>query len=180
MIKTDNEVWAIIMQAINGGLALRGFNAEVIQAFQPVQEGVTLEPLVTVNSITSKRYGWPEDTSFFDEEALELRRREGYWLERTYQVNALQAMPDVTSTGKTAFDYIDAVAAILQTSSVLEFFRNNGIGMLRIEPLRVTYWLDDKEQQEQTPSFDFTLTYRQTTEATGIEISQFLAIFARV
>lgn len=180
MIKTDNEVWQLIMTAINDGLQLRGFSAEVIQAFQPVQQGVVLQPLVTVNSITSKRYGWPEDTSYFDEQSMEMKRREGYWLERTYQVNALHALPDVGGTGKTAFDYIDAVAAILQTSMVLEFFRNNGVGLLRIEPLRVTYWLDDKEQQEQTPSFDFTLTYRQTVEQTTFEVSQFLAIFARV
>ena len=179
-VKTDNEVWSTIMRVINDGLVARGFSAEVIQAFQPVQEGVNLTPVVTVNRIMANRYGWPEDTSFWNEDTLAMKRREGYWLECTYQVNALQAIPDVQGTEKTAFDYIDAVAAILQTSSTIEAFRMEGIGILRVQPLRVTYWLDDKEQHEQTPSFDFVLTYRQAVEADTNFVSTFLEIFARV
>jgi hypothetical protein len=167
MIKTDNEVWALLVAIFNAGLAARGLPAAVLQSYQPTQQGVDSGPVVVLHSIDSKRYGWPEDTSFYDEGANELKTLQGYWLERTYQVNALAIQDPANVSAPTAFDYIDAAAAIIQTTETQETLRGNGIGVLRVQPLRVAYIVDDKGRHEQVPAFDFTLTYRQTFTQTA-------------
>lgn len=162
MIKTDNEIWALLIAILNAGLAERGLPATVLQSYQPEQQGVETTPVVVLHSIDSRRYGFPEDTSFYDEGANELKTLQGYWLERVYQVNALAIQDPANAAAPTAFDYIDAAAAIMQTSETQETLRGNGIGILRVQPLRAAYIVDDRDRHEQVPSFDFTLTYRQT------------------
>ncbi len=166
-MRTDNEIWALIILAISTSLDAMGLPATVIQSYQPTQQGVEITPVVALHTIDSKRYGWPEDTSYWDEQSQTMLKRKSYWLERTYQVNALAIQNPATPAAPTAFDYIDAVAAILQTMDTQEFLIANGIGILRIQPLRVAYFVDDKGRHEQVPSFDFTLTYQQVQMATA-------------
>ena len=170
-MKTDNEVWALLIMAIDTSLTAMGLPATVIQSFQPTQQGVEVTPVVALHSIDSKRYGWPEDCSYYDEQTDTIVRRKSYWLERTYQVNALAIQNPATPSAPTAFDYIDAVSAILQTMDTQEFLFANGIGILRIQPLRVAYFVDDKGRHEQVPSFDFTLTYQQVQLAAALPIT---------
>ena len=160
--KTDNEVWAILVAIFSAGLAERGLPATVLQSYQPTQQGVELTPVVVLHGIDSKRYGFPEDTSYYDEPANEVKTRQGYWLERSYQVNALAIQDPSNIAAPTAFDYIDAAAAIIQTTETQETLRGNGIGILRVQQLRTAYIVDDRGRHEQVPTFDFTLTYRQT------------------
>lgn len=167
MVKTDNEVWALLVAIFNAGLAARGLPAVVLQSYQPTQQGVESGPVVVLHSIDSKRYGWPEDNSFYDTGDDQVKTATGYWLERVYQVNALAIQDPKTPAAPTAFDYIDAAAAIIQTTETQATLRGNGIGVLRVQPLRVAYIVDDKGRHEQVPTFDFTLTYRQTHTQTA-------------
>lgn len=162
MIKTDNEVWAVLITIFQNALSARGLPATVRQSYQPEQQGVETTPVVVLHGIDSKRYGFPEDTSYYDEIANEVKTREGYWLERSYQVNALAIQNPSDISAPTAFDYIDAAAAIIQTTETQDILRGHGIGVLRVQPLRTAYIVDDRARHEQVPTFDFTLTYRQT------------------
>jgi len=164
MIRTDNEIMAIVFDVIRTGLAAYYPVPPLVQqAYQVTQQGVPQSDAVLVHSITSARYGFPQDESWYDETEQEMKQEQSWWLERTYQVDAVIGQADTSATARTAFDYVDAVSSILQTSSALEAFRSNEIGVLRIQPLRVTYIVDDMGRHEQVPSFDFTLTYKQST-----------------
>lgn len=174
-MRSDNEVWALIITALSDMMIELGLPCVVQQAYQPTQQGVPTEPTLAVNSITSTRYGFPEDTSYYDEGLDEIVQRQSYWLERTYQVEALAIQNPQTPGSPTAFDYLDAAAAILQTEKVVQYFTNNGIGILRIQPLRVIYIVDDRDQHEQVPSFDFTLSYQQILLSTAVPITEITA-----
>ena len=164
---TDNQVWQILIGYMAAEMTARGLPATVQQAYQPTQQGTPAGPTVAISTIDSKRYGFPEDSSKYDPDLNEITRRTGYWLEKSYQVNALAIQDPKTPDDPTAFDYIDAAADILQTTEARDFFRQYGIGILRVQPLRVQYFVDDRDRHEQVPSFDFTLTYRQTKTATA-------------
>lgn len=173
-MRTDNEIWQIIFSTINSQIGVAPYSiggVYVQQGYQQDRQGMPNGFIVALHSIDSRRYGFPEDEQYWDADLLEYRQRQTYWLERTYQVNAWRNYPDETDTGRTAFDILDAVASILQTAATLEIFAQNNIGVLRIQPLRVGYIVDDQDRYEQVPSFDFTLTYQQVilSDATAID-----------
>lgn len=166
-MRTDNEIMAVLFRVIREGLAAWGVDAEVQQSYQPTEQGAPLKATVLLHSIDSKRYGFPEDVSYFDELTSEMIKRESYWLERTYQVDALALQNPADPDALTAFDYVDRVAAIMQTGTVIEKLRAESIGILRVQPLRIGYVVDDQDRNEQVPSFDFTITYQQIILSTA-------------
>lgn len=167
---TDNQVWEIIIATIKAGLLARGLTPDVMQSYQTTQQGATVHDVVLLHSIDSKRYGFPEDTSYWDDISLQMVQQQSYWLERTYQVDCLLGNANIDPNSKTALDYVEAVSTILQTSPTVESLRAAGVGILRIQPLRVGYFVDDKGRHEQVPSFDFTLTYQQVLQSTAIPL----------
>jgi len=170
-MRTDNEIMAVLIRVIREGLIAWGIDAVVQQSYQPTEQGAPTKATVLLHSIDSKRYGFPEDVSYFDEIESEMIKRESYWLERTYQVDALAIQNPAESaadlTVLTAFDYVDRVAALMQTGTVIEKLRAESIGILRVQPLRIGYVVDDKDRNEQVPSFDFTITYQQIILSTA-------------
>jgi hypothetical protein len=174
-MRLDNEIWEIIFKIIRDAMFLRGFDVDVQQAYQPTQQGVPTKPIISIHSIDSKRYGFPEDECYYDQDQDAIVRRESYWLERTYQVDALAIQNPATPNNPTAFDLVDAVASIMQQGIVVEYLQANGIGILRVQPLRVIYFVDDRGRHEQIPSFDFTLSYQQILLSTAVPITEVTA-----
>lgn len=173
---TDNAVWEMLFALLNQKLVEFGFtNVAVQQTYQPTQQGVPLKPTVALHTIDSQRYGFPEDSCYYDQQQDAIVRRESYWLERTYQVDGYSIQSPETPSNPTAFDLVDTVAAILQTGSVVEFLQAQGFGILRVQPLRVIYFVDDRGRHEQIPSFDFTLTYQQIILSTAEPITEITA-----
>jgi len=166
----DKVVWYLLITGITFEMNENGYPCTVIQAYQPTQQGVETTPVISLNRINSKRYGFPERTSYYDQINDKVIMREGYWLESTYQVNAYVIQKPEDQVGFTAFDYLDRLASFLQNEEGIKYFRDLEIGILRIEQIRVNYFLDDRGRHEQVPSFDFTITYRQTTEKEIIPI----------
>lgn len=158
---TDNEVQKILFDVIDAGLAARAITGVIVQqSYQPTQQGANINNTVLLHPIDSQRYGSPEI------KIVGSTRTESYWLIRTFQVDAL-ALQDVEDTSKpTAFDLVDTVAAILQGPDVRQALIAEGIGIIRIQPLRMSYIIDDRGRNENAPSFDFTINYRQTRTST--------------
>jgi hypothetical protein len=175
VIKTDNDVWALICDAIRTGMAERGLDVVVQQSYQPTQQGVPTKNTIALHAIDGARYGFPEDECFYDADQDAVIRRQSYWLTRSYQVDALAIQNPATLGSPTAFDLLEAASYIMQNFSVVEYLRVNGIGILRVQPLRVSYFLDDKGRHEQKPSFDFTLSYRQEILSTAEPITKVTA-----
>lgn len=158
---TDNQLMQILLSVISSGLTARGYSATVQQGYQPTQQGVTTGPAVILHNIGNKRYGSPNNKSRWASGDT-VAQTESFVLERTYQVDALSIQDPKQPSRPTPFDLVDVTAAILQSELVRATLWASNIGILRITDIRQTSITDDRERNEQSPSFDFTVNYTQS------------------
>lgn len=85
--------------------------------------------------------------------------------ESTFQLSALASQNPV-SPGMTASDILNLAASILQSSVTVQFLQANDLGIERITDVRNSYFLDDRQQNEANPSFDFVIVHKQVIQTT--------------
>lgn len=81
--------------------------------------------------------------------------------ETTFQLSALGTQNPSTPDQYTASDICNLCASILQSQSTITTFQNAGVGIEKISEIRNPYFMDDREQPEASPSFDFVVTHNQ-------------------
>lgn len=163
---TENQVWAVLIGIINTGLTARGLTATVQQGYQPTQQGVQTPPTVALHSISNRRVGSPNNKSLAIPDTDNATQTQSYWLERVIQVDALSIQDPKRPSRPTPFDLVDAVAAIMQSESTITTLRASHIGIQRVTDLRAPFIADDRDRNEASPNFDFTITYLQSRSET--------------
>lgn len=141
------------------------------QAFQPTQQGVPSEKSAFLFKIGDVRYGYPLRSERYvppeeGEEAGKIIHTEVQAYETTFQFSALSVQKPENIDQMTASDLCNLFAHILQSDAVLEVFRENGIGILRVRAVQNPYFGDDRARNEANPSFEFTITHKQIVEST--------------
>jgi len=157
---TDNSLIQLFLPIIQTGLIANGFTTTVVrQSNQPRQQGIPTAPMVFFTKVFNKRFGflrredrWNTLTSQFD-------HVESQYYETSFQVSALSLQNPANLTIPTASDIVNEVASIMQSSSTLTTLNNAGVGILRISDITNPYFLDDRDNFEASPSFDFVLVY---------------------
>jgi hypothetical protein len=89
-----------------------------------------------------------------------LDHHEVQYIEVTFQVSALVLQYPVTPNQYTASDLVNEVASIMQSDNTIFTLNDQGIGILRVTDVLNPYFVDDRDQFEASPSFDFTLVYK--------------------
>ena len=82
--------------------------------------------------------------------------------ETTFQASSLAYQDPNNSNALTASDYLNYASYILQNQTFITAIEAQGVGVLKIENARNIYFKDDADRFEANPSFDFTLTHKQT------------------
>lgn len=164
------EIIAVIQAALNEDENIP--NVVVKQAFQPTQQGAPTGPAVLLNKIPGDvRFGSPKKEDRWDPAANggqgAMIHTEVQWYESTFQVNALVTQDPADLTPLTASDLLNAVSAILQSDATIVYLRTKGIGILRVRDIRNPTFIDDRDRNEYSPSFDFTLTHEQAIISTS-------------
>lgn len=156
---TDNQLIQIFLPLIKQGLINDGFlNVTVKQSNQPTQQGVPNTPTVYFFKVSNKRFGFMGRYNKFNNVSLD--HHEVQYIEVTFQVSALVLQYPVTPNQYTASDLVNEVASILQSDNTIFTLNDQGIGILRITDVLNPYFVDDRDQFEASPSFDFTLVYK--------------------
>lgn len=159
----DNELIKLIIATINGAKATFGIGAvKVKQSYQPTQQGANSDPTAYLFKVSDKRYGFNKRQEIWDQTTATMEHQEIQIYETTFQVNALAIQDPSNVNSLTASDIVNAIAAIIQSDYALSEFKKNGVGILRVTDIRNPYFIDDKNRHEASPSFDFTLTHKQT------------------
>lgn len=171
---TENELIANLFTVINAGLASRGISVGMEQSYQPTQQGTPSTPCIYLHKISDSEYGFPGKNNTYDKTNLVMVHTETQILETTFQVNATAAQDPSNITQLTSGDYVKAVARILGSDAAVVALQTLGIGIYRIQKITNTYFRDEREQNEASPSFDFTVTYA-TTETTIIQSTTVIA-----
>lgn len=157
----DNEIYQVIFPIIQSGLTARGITGVgVKQSYQPRKTGTPSAPTVFIHKLSANRYGFPGRRSVYNEARGDFDHTETIWRTPTFQVDALAVQDPSDLSALTASDLVESVADILQSSAALETLKASDIGIDRITDIRVPYFVNDEDQNEASPSFDFTLSYR--------------------
>ena len=135
----------------------------VLQSYQPTQQGVPTAPTVFLHKIADHPYGYPRKEYNWHEDTQRMVYTDTQMMESTYQVNALFIQDPDNMVQLTATDLLQEVRACVQSDLFMQTLRDNDIGMERVMQVVQTYFYDDRDRQEASPSFDFTVTHKQVT-----------------
>lgn len=174
MIWTDNAIIQIFLPVINAALISNGYaGVTVKQANQPTQQGIQSNPAVYFFKVASKRYGFLGRLDEWDSDTSEMVHTESQYIESTWQVSALVLQSPATPNQYTASDLVNEVASIMQSDATRAILNQSNIGILRVKDLVNPYFVDDRDNFEASPSFDFVLTYQNIRLGTSPIISTF-------
>ncbi|MCP4832233.1 MAG: hypothetical protein GY886_08495 [Gammaproteobacteria bacterium] len=162
----DSEVFTIVRQILLDGFAAGGFTdtLQVKQKYQPQLGGMPLEPTIYLYKLTGSNYGFSHtkgirNTDDFTGITTQMKTP-------SFQVSALAHVDPNEDNPLSPSDYVEFAAAILNMPNTLLVLKNNGIGIERVKEIRDSYFLDDKDLYEQSPSFDFVLSYQKEYTST--------------
>jgi hypothetical protein len=160
---TDAELINVFRPIIINGLTQSGIMGVVVQqAYQPIQIGVPTGPTVAFFKVGDHAFGSARNNSKWKLLTNEMIRTVEQMYETTFQIEALVPQSPTPEDEMTASDLINTVRAILQDEDAVQTMVSNGIGILRVTEIRNPYFLDDRDQNEASSSFDFILTHTQT------------------
>lgn len=160
---TDNGLIKIFYPIITAGLLADGYvNVIVQQSNQPTQQGIPTNPTVYFYKIGDKRYGFLGRFDKWDTINSKMVHTETQPYETAFRVQALVLQNPLTPNQYTAADLVNEVASIMQSDNTRAILEAQNIGILRVQDVINPYFVDDRDQFEASPSFDFVLTYLQT------------------
>lgn len=79
-----------------------------------------------------------------------------------FQAMAVVTQNPANTESLTASDVANLGCYILQSVPAIQTLEAQGVGVLKIQSVRNPYFSDDRQRYEGAPSFDFTLTHKQT------------------
>lgn len=165
---TDNQIYAILFPIISAGLAARDVVVpanNIIQGYQPTQQGRPIGPTVYFNALPATPLGHPRRDSIYDPDTQVMRDVEVQTYLVQYQANALSQQTASDETQLTAMDILKAVRQVLQSSNTIALLKTDGLAILRVNALRNPTFVNDEGRAQYAPSFDFTLTYDEVYTA---------------
>jgi hypothetical protein len=165
----DNALIALIITTIQGQLITAGLpnNLIIKQAFQATQQGVPKVPTAFLYKIGDHRFGYPQRSDVWNSGSMTMVHQETQAYQTTFQMSALSIQNPLTPTQYTASDILNAIAYILQSSVTVDTLEAQDVGIMRIMDIRNPYFLDDTQNFEASPSFDFVLRHNQIITSTS-------------
>lgn len=166
----DNALFAVVRQLLLDAFTAQGVSLPggVIQANQTKRHGVQDAATLYFFKVSSRRLGGVQVASVPAVSGVDETSRQQY--ETVVQFEAWVPQTD-SPTERTAADYVELAADILATPSSVEKLAAQGVGILRITDIRNPYFVDDRDQNSASPSFDLTLTHKRaiTTNGPGVD-----------
>lgn len=165
----DNALFTLVLSVLNSQLADVGLTGTtIVKGYQDVREGVEASPISAPTKaaylvkLYDMRDGYPREDFVWDTvNSVEVRTQTQVY-HSTFQLSTLAVQTPGDTTQLTASDVANRLASILQNSQTQALFQAQGVGILDIiRNVTNTYFLDDRDRYEASPSFDFTLVHTQ-------------------
>jgi hypothetical protein len=160
---TEAGMWTAIISILKTGLAANGLSdIEVAQSFQPTKQGGSNQRAVYLHKIIAPRVGHQGRQFKYIPENDNFEETERFWQSVHIQLltQVTQDIEDIDSL--TDFDIASMCATILQTRNTRSKLLESGISIENIKDLVFANHLDDKDEFDTNPSFDFILLFEQT------------------
>lgn len=157
----DNALIRLLISIISSGLILRGINsAQILQSYQPTQQGIIETPVVLISKLDDVPRIWPKRTDLWDPIGLVESHSELQIYETHFQIGTLYPQ-DPAVDSMTASDLANTVRQIVQSEDCITTLLQNDVQVIRITPVRNPYFKDDRDLFEMSPSFDMALNHKQ-------------------
>ena len=179
MIEAD--VWRAIISVLNTGLNDQGFNDITIhQSYQPIKQGPDSGRSVYLHKIISRRIGHQGRKYVYNSINNNFDIQEKSWRGVTIQLLSSVSQNITDENSITAYDIADTCSMILQSIKAIKELKTHGLSTEIIRDLNQTFPLDDKDQFDLDPTFDFVLLYEQTLSSTVPKVDTFEIDIKRV
>ena len=165
----------VVIEPIIRNILIAGFSAmnipgvKVKQKYQSretfvPENGPSDGPVIYFHRISGNRYGFPGVKQTYNSTNDNFDVVESTWRRSTWQISGLFDQDPSDINQLTAMDVVEAASDILQLESTVQTLNNSTpcIGIERITDIRPGYFVSDKDEHEQSPSFDFVLSYQKT------------------
>lgn len=166
----DNQIFQLLRGVIIANVTAFGLpsNLAVKKAYQPTRQGVNTAPTLYIFKVSDRPLGSQKQSDTWDPVGLKSVHVEMQQYETSFQLQALVKQDPTQINQLTASDVVKRARAILQHSTTIASLQANGVGLYR-PGLAVSnpYFEDDSERFEADPSFDFTVTHKDTITTTG-------------
>lgn len=164
----DKDLITAIRSELVRELPGQGYSGvQILQDYQPDNEGRVTGPVVYIHKISDPRYGWQSRVEFENPLTGAISRTESQWMRSGYQFTCLA--PGYPS------DLANTCAMLMNSRSVIDSLMAKGVGIERITEIRTPYFKNDRDQFEQTPSFDVIFTHQRTITTGSNSITGFTA-----
>lgn len=161
---TDKELAALFMATLLPPLQVEHPLVKMARNFQPTQQGAPSTAYVFFHKVMDKRYGQVKRTEVFDPLLGIFNHTETQIYESTYQFSAW--VPQDSSSLITESDILNTLSGIIQSDAVIESFKQQDVGLLRVMDVKNPYIVDDRDRFEAVPSFDVVLIHNRSLMAT--------------
>lgn len=161
---TDNELIKLFLPILQAGLIANPTysNAVVKQTNQPTAQGANSAPTLYFYKLGDpRRYGFLERNQTILPNGNILRTSTQRY-ETSFRMSALVRQNPENTNAYTASDLVNEASLILGDQDTIEQLAQVDVGILRVMSAENPYFLDDRDQHEASPFFDFTLTHART------------------
>jgi len=156
----DNQIYQLIIPIFLAGFANRGLSdILVLQKYQPRQEGVPSARSMYLFKIADQRYGFARRDTVATGVGNSATTTVDQMLYSTFQASTLAPQNPADINSLTGSDIAQISADILQSPGAFSVLKQYGVGLLRILQVVNPYFLDDRDRQESSASFDFVLAH---------------------
>ena len=179
MIEAD--VWRAIIVVLRTGLDDQGLNDVTIhQNYQPIKQGPDTARSIYLHKIISKRIGHQGRKHVYNSGNSNFDVQEKSWRGVTIQLMSLVSQDIDDEDSLTAYDIADTCSMILQSMSAIKELKTYGLSTEIVRDINQTFPLDDKDQFDLDPTFDFILLYEQTLSSTVPKVDTVEADIKRI
>lgn len=118
-------------------------------------------------AISDTSRGWQGRKLKTNPSTLQLETVETQFVQTQFQVNVFTPDDPADTVSDTAKDLCSLLRMLVQSNRFTEAMTAVGVGVQMPSPVRAPYFVNDLDQYEQNPSFDFTVSRKiETTQAT--------------
>jgi len=154
----DNDLFKVIIAELR--LLLDGeslADVKIKQSYQPTQQSASEGRRIFIHKVANPQVG----TGIF---YTGTKRTQEHLKRATFQFDALAQQDPSDINSLTASDILTVAADLLQSYDAVRNLRNNGVNIERVTDVRPSYFINDKDRNESSPSFDLTVTYQHNYE----------------
>lgn len=159
----DTPLFIMLRSLLIAGFAVQGQpTIEVKQKYQPTNQGAPLAPAIFLFKIGDRNYGHMQRAAVWNDGTEAFTNREAQQLETTIQCSARSLLDPADLAQLTASDLVNLASGILNSEFAISTLSSQNVGIYKIEAIRAPFEVNDFDNFDQSPSFDFVVTHKRT------------------